>query len=127
MARLTVIFGPQCSGKSSTASALTRAKKTLFLNPCNLRSPFCFSPLYDQEVDYVVIDELPLERLDEVLTIANAPKLLVEKQLEKAKSIDTPKFFVVISNEPTPEQVLAIAGGRNFEIIECRRKEVSNG
>lgn len=127
MSKLTVIFGPQGSGKSQMVVALTRGKKTLFLNAERIENPFCFEALHDKEAECVVFDEYPLDKLDWIVGIQRSETMTVDKRGVEPKIIKTPKIYVVIWNNPSPEEVMAVVGGRNFQLIECKRKEVGRG
>lgn len=130
MAKLTVIFGPQASGKSSSVEVLTRnfgqkRFRTIFYS---YEEPIVESELLLRKPECVIVDECPLESLDYFVKLVNHSKINIKGTSKTIHDINTPEFYVIINNCVEPGQVLEIAGGRNIKMIECRKRmEVNNG
>ena len=122
MAKLTVITGPQASGKTTKARAIAEGKSLLEIQSYRLESPFVFSPLYDQEAEVVIIDTLMIQKLDTVIALSQSEKMTVEKRGFPAKEINTPSFIVVLDNERSYAEYLKAKGPNQFELIETRKE-----
>ena len=126
MAKLTVIFGPPGSGKTSTARNLTIKKKVLWINGYEVGRPFYLQGMYDSEPDAIIVDECPIHKIDILVSLANQETAIVEKPAKPEKEISVPKIYVILSNELDSEQVLSVVSGRGFQLIQRERKEVSD-
>ena len=127
MAKLTLIFGPAGSGKSSTARNLAGKRKTYEAEYHRPGEPILLSMLLHIRPEVVILDELPLEELDRVISFANSKETRIQHPVTGLHKIKTPDVIVILQNSVPAEAVYAQASGRNIQLIECARKEVIDG
>ncbi len=127
MTKLTVLFGPHGSGKTSIAQSLARKRKSYTTSFNNAEDPLLMNHVLHHRPEVVIVDECPLEALDQLVKLCNGKTIRIQHAVTGLHEIETPELIVIIQNSVSAQQVFTKAAGRNIELIECTRKEVANG
>jgi hypothetical protein len=127
MPKLTVLFGPQGSGKRSTAQRLAGKSKTYETTFNTSSDAVRMNEVLMHRPEVMIVDEVPLKILDRFVNLANLEVWRIQHPITGMKEIPAPKLIVIIQNSVTAQEVFTVASGRNIELIECTGKEVVNG
>ena len=94
MKPITVIIGPQASGKTTKLWQLLVGKNYTLISDFDSDNPFLYS-LVSPQTEVIAVDEAHKMTLDHLQQLATSTKIFVMKRGHESQMIDRPEFVIV--------------------------------
>lgn len=132
--RITILLGPDQSGKSYLAGLVKRDSDTVYLNGRDrklFKNPFLFDQ-QTESINVIIIDDLEANRIYDAIEYFLDDKLNVHRRRKEPLLIEMPRVIITCNNSECPDLADQLLQGpasivRRVMIIEVNRKEASNG
>ena len=98
MKKITIIYGPERTGKTRLAKDISRDKYTVWLcGQCNKFNddPFIFSKV-DKTTEYIIIDDIHKRNILSAMALFSPMEININKRYESSYTISIPKVLLIL-------------------------------